>query len=618
MVLLLAATGCGVPIGARRMDPRTVHRTLTQNALSTATPSWATSNLLFERDLLDLWDDHPERAIAELHELITHGVADQDDVFALAELSFLHGERAHQRPYFLAAALYAWTYLFPDRGISAPSPYDPRFRLACDLYNRGITAGLDAGDGKTVAIAGGSHPLPFGQLEMTLDPESLRWGKRTLVGFVPVAEFQVLGLHTRYRWPGLGAPLAAAAEATDREEWDLVAPRVRVPVTALLRVDDATAQLRSGNVHAVLEIHSPGGKDTTTIGGATIPLEVESTATLAAQLGESRLWDRELKGFFQRIALGDLPRLAAVRPYQRGRIPVIFVHGTASSAGRWAEMVNQLDNDPAVRDAYQFWFFTYDTGSPTAYSAMVLRETLVDAVRRLDPDATDPALRRMVLVGHSQGGLLVRAMVTESGDTFWNNVSRKPLDELDLSDEARDLLRRGLFFHPVPFVRRVVFIATPHRGSYVAGNWLAHLVARLIKLPLDVARVGTDIVSRNQDAMRFAFSGRMTAVDAMTPGHPFVKSISSLPLAPGVAAHSIIAVNADGQLADAEDGVVAYSSAHVEGVESELVVRSGHSCQSNPRTIAEVRRILLAHLAAAPSLRPAPEPVRPTRERQSR
>ena len=44
------------------------------------------------------------------------------------------------------------------------------------------------------------------------------------------------------------------------------------------------------------------------------------------------------------------------------------------------------------------------------------------------------------------------------------------------------------------------------------------------------------------------------------------------------------------------DGVVAYKSAHIEGVESEYVVRSPHSCQANPYTIAEVRRILLQQL----------------------
>jgi len=47
------------------------------------------------------------------------------------------------------------------------------------------------------------------------------------------------------------------------------------------------------------------------------------------------------------------------------------------------------------------------------------------------------------------------------------------------------------------------------------------------------------------------------------------------------------------------DGVVKYTSAHVEYVDSEFVVRSGHGCQGNPRTIEEVRRILLEHLMSA-------------------
>jgi hypothetical protein len=40
---------------------------------------------------------------------------------------------------------------------------------------------------------------------------------------------------------------------------------------------------------------------------------------------------------------------------------------------------------------------------------------------------------------------------------------------------------------------------------------------------------------------------------------------------------------------------VAYENAHIEGVESEKIVRSAHSTQSHPETIEEVRRILREH-----------------------
>jgi hypothetical protein len=49
------------------------------------------------------------------------------------------------------------------------------------------------------------------------------------------------------------------------------------------------------------------------------------------------------------------------------------------------------------------------------------------------------------------------------------------------------------------------------------------------------------------------------------------------------------------QVEDGDDGVVEYKSAHIDGVESELIVRSGHSTQATPATIEEVRRILYDH-----------------------
>ncbi len=55
------------------------------------------------------------------------------------------------------------------------------------------------------------------------------------------------------------------------------------------------------------------------------------------------------------------------------------------------------------------------------------------------------------------------------------------------------LLTHALLIKPLPFVRRVVFIATPHRGSYQAlgilgriGSWLVNLPGRFTKLSLDL------------------------------------------------------------------------------------------------------------------------------------
>jgi len=62
-----------------------------------------------------------------------------------------------------------------------------------------------------------------------------------------------------------------------------------------------------------------------------------------------------------------------------------------------------------------------------------------------------------------------------------------------------------------------------------------------------------------------------------------------------VAAHSIIGLVGDESKEDGGDGVVKYQSAHVEGVESELIVDSPHSMQSHPDVVNEVQRILHLH-----------------------
>ena len=294
-------------------------------------------------------------------------------------------------------------------------------------------------------------------------------------------------------------------------------------------------------------------------------------------------------------------------------MPVVFVHGTASSAGRWGDMVNDLLDDPRIRDRFQFWFFTYDTGNPVLYSAALLREALRDAVHKLDPANTDPALSEMVVIGHSQGGLLAKALAVDTGDRLWNAIATKPLDEIDVSAEQRELLRRTMFIEPLPNVRRVIFIATPHRGSYLTEFSVTGLLKYFLTLPANIVRAGVDLSTRNVGAFkvnpREAEGGSLFG---MSPRNPVIQTMAALPIATGIHANSIIAVDGNGPIEDSDDGVVEYKSSHLEGVDSEYIVQSGHSTQSNPYTIEEVRRILLLHAAdACTRITCAKEPAQP-------
>ena len=102
----------------------------------------------------------------------------------------------------------------------------------------------------------------------------------------------------------------------------------------------------------------------------------------------------------------------------------------------------------------------------------------------------------MVVMGHSQGGLLTKMTAIDSGDRFWRAISDEPLEDTKLSDETKALLHRVLFVKPLPFVRRVIFLATPHRGSYLAGpQFVRRLAQRLVRLPSDVVKTGADLAT---------------------------------------------------------------------------------------------------------------------------
>jgi pimeloyl-ACP methyl ester carboxylesterase len=603
VALTLVACGGARPIHVVRLDMQQVREELTSSVITTGEISTPSKIVLQKRGLLEQYEADRAGTLQVLHDSYVRDLDDGTLLFTLAELSFDHADHGGGRRYYLASAVYAWAFLFgPTAGADADA-FEPRGRVAANLYNLGLAKAFASQDDKNVRVAGGVRKLPFGSIDVAFDDSKLVWGGRRLVRFVSASELGVRGLRNRYRTPGVGAPLNASTKEIEGSPPPgiQVGPMIKVPVTMLLRIDDLPAAFRGGALRGHLEVYTTSDAPTVEVGQRTVPLEFEPTSALADSLSGSQIWDTEFAGFLR----GDLlqierrPQLAALEPYRSEKVPIVLVHGTASSAARWAQMVNDLSNETELRKHFQIWAFSYDTGNPILYSSMQLRDALSKTVAALDPAGTNACLRQMVVIGHSQGGLLTKLTAVKSGDVFWRNASDEPFDEVELPPETRTLLRHALFFDPLSFVRRLVFIATPHRGSYRAGNLARRLVQRLVRLPGNLVGISTDLVTTGVLTPAATHLRRMpTSVDNMAPNSPFDKAINSLPIAPGVTAHSIIAVKGDGPVETGADGVVKYESAHITGVESELVVRSPHSCQANPHTIEEVRRILLEHSAA--------------------
>ncbi len=606
LVVLVLLGGCATPVGVGRLDVQGSYRKLTANVLTHSSLSAPTMQILNRNGLAERFKEAPEDVIARIHKGVpTENEADR--LFALAELSFLHASGSEDRSYYLASAVYAYALLFP-KGEGCPvDPFDPRFRTAVDIYNLGIAEGLASADGSEVELKGGTHKLPFGAITISVDPASFRWSSYTLVRFYNAARFSIRGLRNEYRWPGIGAALVAATKYSPDASGKALArvpPDIKVAVTALLRLDDPGGTLKTGNVRGKIELYTTDSPKAIMIEGRRVPVEFNESAALAYTLEGSRVYSTETKGFFSgSFSLfkeqSRFPEnIFFMTPYKKGHIPVVFIHGTASSAARWVEMLNELYNDQRLWGRYQFWSFTYNTGNPILYTGGMLANGLKELVRALDPDGADAALKQMVIIGHSQGGILAKFPVIDSGTRFWDNGSEVPFDRIDVSAPTRAMLRKSFFYEPLPFVRRVVFISTPHRGSYVAGGWIGKLSGRFIHLPFQVLDAMKEVMTKNPDVIDMStFQGIPKSTGNMDPNSPFIKTFASIPIDPGVTAHSIISVeNIDSPKEKWTDGVVKYTSAHIDYAASELVVHSGHSTQGEPETIEEVRRILLLHI----------------------
>lgn len=129
-IVAVLAAGCATPVGVSRIDPQAAYRLHTVSALSEGEPSEASKTVLRRLGLMDRFTKEPAAVLAELHRGLAP-TGDEHRLFALADLSFLHGERSGDRAYFMASAVYAYALLFP--GTESPTrlhPSDPRLRLA--------------------------------------------------------------------------------------------------------------------------------------------------------------------------------------------------------------------------------------------------------------------------------------------------------------------------------------------------------------------------------------------------------------------------------------------------------------------------------------------------------
>jgi pimeloyl-ACP methyl ester carboxylesterase len=383
----------------------------------------------------------------------------------------------------------------------------------------------------------------------------------------------------RVRVEGIGAPLVAVGRTQNtefRERYE--GPRVYAPVTAVLRFKDRCASL---------EFHEPFLKERVIVANRSFALASDFDAPMAMLLRRERPDKLGFARLMRPEKYADTARLIRLQPFDPRRTPVIFVHGLQDTPVSWVPMISALRKDVQIQRRYQLWVFSYPSGYPYPYSAALLRHELDGIARKF------PGRKKVVLVGHSMGGMICRLMITDAGDKIWRNIFGKSPGETPLNRRSRDLLQDAIVFNHRADVKRVIFISTPHRGALLASNWIGRTAARLIKTPAFLADVRDSAVSLVADDVAARQLNRVpNSIDTLSPDDRFVRWVNELPLASGLPYHSIIGDRGKGDTPNSSDGVVAYWSSHLDGAKSELIVPANHIAQRNRETIAEVERIL--------------------------
>lgn len=593
-VLLLV--GCTTAF-VERVRPNYWAELLTENALTTGQLSGHTEAYLALRGWQGKALRKPDPILRELRTQLTLD-PDRAGLTVYAEYAYLAGHEARKPEekwqLLLAAARAAYATMFDEQMGPMLDPLDPNLRFAADLYNYALSElmGLLLDSGRTPGNAQ-SCTLIDGKLTLTkghgMDEASAF--TETLLAFSHKTD--ALDLHHRRR--GIGVPVVAVRTpevliAVERLLHPPVYQAGVMPVTFLLRFGESWRET-GDHLTATCELWQSLARTQVEIGGRSVPLEADTSLALAQFYTQGS----QFYGLFNMLRLlrGNSVEgnrgLFLLAPYNPRKIPVVLTHGLMDSPLTWVPMLNALISDPVLSERYQFWLFFYPTMNPILLSAAELRNSLL--ALRANLNAKGEAWDDMVLVGHSMGGLISRLMITKPGESF-QALERDCQTHAEGDAELQAYLKSLVTYEPLPFVRKAIFLGAPHRGAKMA-NRASGSIGKGISSRPEYIRSFLEAQEGREDRLLSQANG----IANLAPDSLFSQALGDSAWNPAVPVHSIIGDTRTAGSTNGTDGIVAYWSSHVNGAESELVVKADHlSLHKQIPAIAEVRRILLEHL----------------------
>jgi pimeloyl-ACP methyl ester carboxylesterase len=529
--------------------------------------------------------------------VLFHGTSGAPDALDSAAASLADAERLAAAQDAECVDRYYWATLQSWRHLEAatmPPCDNPDYQRDWKIYQQSLAGLIKTGQqhgrldprGRLLISAGGGWRI------VPVKYHGFAWKPSDFCELTLADDCSHSGLAVNYRSPGLGIALVAVRHASCEEPFHQISQPFAV--TAVLR-SGVGVPASADDSGAVLEFYNPYLFDSIRLGTAIVTLNRNLSAPMAyAVEHNSRNY---LEGFLDPRDADVKPKLWCWEPYQPSKIPLVLIHGLYSDPSTWADAVNTLCAQPDIYRQYQIWFYGYPTGGAVLDSAAKLREQLMVARDVFDPAHQDKSLERMVLVGHSMGGLMAQLQVTYSSDILWRQAAKQPLEAVRTTPPMRKRLEDDFFFDPSPLVSRVVFIGTPHHGSSMARRVVGRAASNLVKSLGSEEEEYHQLMDANADVFyEYIQRSPPTSVDLLEPSNPFLEALACMPVSRCVKLHSIIGTGGSVLAGEPSDGVVPVSSAQLAGVSSELFVPARHEkLHRDETTLAELHRILREH-----------------------
>jgi len=411
----------------------------------------------------------------------------------------------------------------------------------------------------------------------------------------PAEDYVVKNL-PHYKREGVGSPLVAIRENLERDPIEKYYPPEAI-TSAVTAVVMENHRHGSGRRDVEISLVCPLAVDSVKVNGKRQELAADFSVPWAAlisrggKLNQSKILDA------LRLQPRRHPQLYMMEPYDPRKEPLIMIHGLLSTPLLWSQLSNELWADDEIRKRYQIWHFLYNTSAPALYSGRILQRQLHELREMLDPDGNDQAMKSTTIIAHSMGGIVTRRLTTDPQERFWDAAFTQPIDSLDLSDDDRKTLERAFYWKPERHIRRIIYVAVPHRGSRFADNLIGKIGQLLVRPPKIFSSFYNRISSANPGAFTDDYNalgqGKMDSVNALSPQQPTLKILPQIPDAYPISTHSIIGNRGRrGPLSESSDGIVEYWSSHLPNADSEKVVPTDHNAVNHPDSLAEIKRLL--------------------------